>query len=380
MRHSFGRLGFPLALAASAALIGTAGSAFAANHTKLSVTGTISAVSMAKGQVRIDGQVLTAVPRVVVQLKKLGSDARVTLKLNAQDKIVGIIKSDHYQNHIETGTVTGITASTITLGSTTYNLASGVVIRYGPFMLPWSQVTLNTKATVALNNSGAVDAVWLHADSSLPPRPMLFGNISAVTSNSITIDGYTLPVSSSVVVKADNQTLSFSQVAANQRAVVRLDSAGTVKDIQLLNHGAARGTVTADTSSSITINGTAYTYAANARIHYRQYTLSASQVPVGSMAVVQLNALGQADQVQLINDAALPKTNKVSGTVSQVSGTSITINSYTLPLASSMTVTYEGATSLTNGVTTGEDARASLNGQGQVNNLTVGTSLLLGKH
>lgn len=370
------RLGVPLALAAATALIGTAGSAFAANHAKLSVSGTVSFVAHQKGRVRIDGRLFTVVPRVAHQLALLGNHARVTVRLNDHDQIIGLMSADHHQNR-QTGTVTAVTASTITLGSRAYTLAPGAVVHYRHFMLSVTQVPLKSTATIALNHNGEVTAVWLHQDANLPPRSTFQGMISGVTSNSLTIDGHTLPVSSSVSVKMGDHTVAFSQVAANQRARVRLNSLGHVVQIRLLNLPSVKGTITADTASSLTIGGKTYAYAANAHIRYHKYQLTESQVPVGSSATVRLNALDQASLVILRSDANLPQQKQVSGTVAATSSSTITIGSYTLPLASSLNVSYYGVNSLTNSVATGEQARASLNNQGQVAQLAVGTSLSL---
>lgn len=373
------RLGVPLALAAATALIATAGSAFAANHAKLSVSGTVSFVAHQPGQVRIDGRLFTVMPRVAHQLELLGNHARVTVRLNDHDKIVGLMSAEHHQNR-QTGTVTAVTASTITLGSTAHTLAPGAAIHYGHFTLSVTQVPIHATATIALNRSGEVTTVWIHHDAKLPPRPILMGTISGITSNSLTIDDYTLTVSSSVTVKMGDQTVAFSQVAANQRALVQLNSLGQVVRIRLLNLPSIKGTITADTASSLTIGGKTYAYASNAHIRYHKYQLTESQVPIGSSATVRLNALDQATLVVLSSDANLPHQKQVSGTVSATTSTTITIGSYTLPLASSLNVSYYGVNSLTNSVTTGEQARAWLNNQGQVAQLAVGTNLNGGLH
>lgn len=99
--------------------------------------------------------------------------------------------------------MTSIGDTTITLGTTTYDLVSGAPIHYRGYLLAVSQVPLNTEATVALDSAGAVEAVWPTADSALPPRPVLSGTISAITGSSLTMDGYPLALASTVAVRAD---------------------------------------------------------------------------------------------------------------------------------------------------------------------------------
>jgi hypothetical protein len=93
---------------------------------------------------------------------------------------------------------------------------------------------------------------------------------------------------------------------------------------------------------------------------------------VSSTVTLRLNALGQVQTVNLMQDANLPNSERVSGTITAVSTGTITIGTYDLTLASTIDVTYFGATSLTNSVTSGEIAQAWLNSSGQVTRLSIG--------
>ncbi len=274
---------------------------------------------------------------------------------------------------VQRGEITAVTATSITLGSTSYALATNVSVRYDEYTLTVAEIPVSTQAIVFLNSSGAVRAIRLKSDPSLPARPVLRGTITAASSSSITIDGYTLPVSANVTVRADGQVLTIASIPTNTPAVVHLNRTGTVVLIQIMTHAISgiQGTVTADTSTSITIGNTTYTYAPNVTIRYRQYTLTPSQIPVGSQAMVELNSSGQAITVILRSDSSLPNGRTVQGTISAINGTTLTINSYSLSLAANFTIVYEGTTSLTNTVTTGETAVARLNGAGQISQLIV---------
>ncbi|PSR20182.1 MAG: hypothetical protein C7B45_16095 [Sulfobacillus acidophilus] len=277
---------------------------------------------------------------------------------------------------VQRGEITAVTATSITLGSTTYTLAANVSVHYHEYSLSVAEIPVNTKAVIFLNGSGVVTAIRLSSDPSLPAHPVLRGTITAISSSSITIDGYTLPVSANVTIKSDGQTLALSAIPANAQAIVHLNRTGTVVLILLTTDVQAgiQGTVTADTPTSITIGTTTYTYAPNVTIRYRQYTLTPSEVPVGSQAMVTLNSSGQAATVILLTDSSLPNSSTVQGTISSINGTTLTINSYSLSLAANFTVTYEGTTSLTNTVTTGETAIARLNTAGQISQLIVEVS------
>ncbi len=377
----------PLSLAAAAALAGTAGTAFAANHanTELFLTGRIQAMNLVRGTIRIDGRTLTVAPNSIKSLSKVDGHSQVDLKLNRNDDVIGVIRASE-QAARQTGPITAISSSSITIGSNTYTLLPNAPIRYHEYTLTPSQVPLNTEATVKLDNAGNVVTVRLHSDSNLPNHPVLKGQITALTANSMTTDGYTLPVSSHVVVRKDDRTIAYSAVAANQNAIVQLNRAGAVNFIVLQNQKMVRGTISADTSSSLTIGTHTYTYAPNAQIRYHDYTLNRSEVPTGSEAIVKLNAMGQAQQVILETDVNLPSQEEVSGTISAVGTSSIAVTratsstSYQLPLASTFDVSYQGTNSLTNTVTTGETANVHLNKSGQVDRLIIGVSGSVSKH
>ena len=331
----------PLSLVAAAALVGTAGTALAATHH--------------------GPQDHAGLP--------------ISIKLGDHTKMGARVK---------TGTVTAITPTTITLGSTTYTLDGKADIRFGPFVLTTASVPMNTTVSVRLDKSGNVAAVWLHADANLPHRPFVKGTISAIGNSTITVDGYTLPVASNVMIREEGQAqpLSLSSLAVNDRVMLHMDRSGTVTFIAVrkteADAGKISGSISADTSTSVTVNGTTYPYASNVRIQYHDYSLTAAQVPTGGNASLKLNSSGQVVEMNLQSDANLPAMPIVTGTISAVSSNSLTIGSYTLSLAPQMTIVYAGATSLTNSVTTGETAAVHLNSSGQVDRLIVGTTANLG--
>lgn len=292
----------------------------------------------------------------------------------------------HEHANIVTGTVTAITPTTITLGTTTYTLDSQVDIRFGPFDLTTATVPLNSTVSVRLDKSGNVSSIWLHQDANLPNRPFVVGAISAIGTATITVDGYTLPVASNVMIREEGQSqpLSLTSLAVNDQVMLHLNRSGQVTFIAVRNTEAnpnperISGSISADTATSVTINGTTYPYATNVQIQYRDYSLTPAQVPTGSNASLQLNSSGQITSMKLMTDANLPSMPFVTGTISAVTSTSVTIGSYTLTLAPQMTVVYTGATSLTNAVTTGETAAVHLNSSGQVDRVIVGTGANVG--
>jgi hypothetical protein len=356
-----------------AAVLTMATGAGFAGHGQASVSGKVQSVNRVHDRVRIDGRVYAAAPGIIGLIADLEHLGHVTLKVGDHGKIVGVLKSRDMANY-RTGTITALGSSTITLGTTTYDMVSGAPIHYRGYLLAASQVPLNTEATVELDRAGAVEAVWLNTDSALPPTPVISGTITAINSTQLTINGYTLTLASNVAVRSGNQTLTLAEVMANEKVVVYLDQEGTVDLIRVQTPGAVHGTVTADSSSSITIGSTAYDYASNVSIRYRQYVLTTSQVPIGSEAVVKLNASGDAQTVILLTDSNLPSRHEISGTISMVSGNTMVLSGYTLTMAPTFTVSYENATTLVNAVTAGETAKAWINGSGEVSRLVVGAS------
>lgn len=329
-------------------------------------------VNESKGDIKIDGRWYGATRGMIGPLRLLAAQhGRVTVKVTANHEITDIVRPADMNNSAR-GSVTAVTATTITIGSTMYTLAANAQIHYHGYTLTPSEVPTGGMAVAALDSSGNVQSVWLLQDTNLPAGRAVGGTITAVSGTSITIGGYTLPVSSSVIVRADDQTVSYSDVTANEQAVVHLDNTGTVDVIQLRNQGNVQGTVTQATATTVTVGTTTYTYAPNAEIRYHQFLLTPSQVPTGSAVTLQLNAMGQVQGLRLMEDSNLPDSNHVSGTVTAMTSDSITIGTYDLSLAPSVNITYYGATSLTNTVASGETARATLNQSGQIAQLAIG--------
>lgn len=375
MHRSATRLGLPLAAAASLIFATGAGSAFAASnvHVQASVKGRIQSVNRVHSRIKIDGRLFEVAPRLIQLLQQLEGKIIVDLKLNGYDKVVGVSRVWAKQD-VASGPVTAISATNITLGTTTYALVSGAPIHYGRYLLTTAMVPLNTTATVELNSAGEVEAVWLASDANLPRNSHISGTITAVSSTAISLDGYTLSIAPNVVVRADGQNVSYTDVAINQKAMVQLNSQGEVDLIRLAGQGSVTGAVTADTASTITVGTNTYLYASDVQVRYRQYTLTPEQIPMGSTVVVRLNAFGQATNVRLQSDSNLPTRSKISGTISLVSGNTIDLAGYSLTMAPTFDVSFEGVSSLSNSVTAGEQASAWLNSSGQVARLVVGTN------
>lgn len=379
MRANLRQLALPVALAASMAL---APAALAQSHP-------FRAVDHAKIEGRVKGKfwvrehLLAIAPGLLGVVGGIGDHAKVKVKAKMEGHVLAVPMAN-----VKTGTITAISPTSVTLSGTTYTLASNARIHYRMFLLTTSQVPLNTPAALVLNGSGDVSSIWLKADANLPPAPIVHGQITAVTSNSLTINGYTLPVASNVTVEDHGQSEAFSQLSAGTTATVRLDREGTVEAIWIGGPGSneksalkVSGTVSGSTSTSITIGGNTYTYAPGARIQYHGYKhLNPLAIAVGSQALVRLNGAGQVVDVRVLSDTSLPAQREVSGTVSAVNGSTITVDGYTLTMAPSFDIAYLGATSLSNSVTTGEEAHAWLNASGQVSRLIIGTPSASGQN
>lgn len=371
MHAKLRQFALPAVLAASVAL---APAALAQSHPHRAVDhGRIE--GFAKGKISAREHLVAIAPGLLGLFGRFGDHAKTKMKVKIEDHVMAVPMAN-----VKLGTITAISPTSVTVNGTTYTLASNATIRYRMFLLTTGQVPPNTEAALVLNSAGDVASIWLQADANLPPAPIVHGQITTVTTDTITIDGYTLPVASNVMVDNQGQSEALSQVPVNSTATVRLNREGIVEAIWIGGPGPNRniltvsGTVSGSSATSITIGANTYTYAPGARIRYREYgNLSPLAISVGSDVVARLNSAGQVTEVRVLSDTGLPARREVSGTVSAVNGSTITVDGYTLTLAPSFDIAFLGATSLSNSVTTGEEAHARLNASGQVSRLVIGT-------
>ncbi len=315
-------------------------------------------------RIRLDGRVYV-VPKALAQvLAKVKGLAHIMLKIDKDGHVIAIRRPN-----LVSGSVSAVSATSITVGGTTYSTTPQTAVRYGPFSLNLSAIPVGSTATLQLHD-GTVARIFLKTDANLPPEREVQGTITALGTNTITVDGYALTVASSVVVRGDAVT-SWSQLPTGTQVSLNLNASGQVTVIRVKHPTHVSGTVSAISPTGLTIGSTTYAYATSVRVRYHGYVLTTSDIPVGSTLVAHLNASGQIDAVLLKSDSGLPASHHLTGTISAVSPSTISLNGYSLTLASQFELEFKDATSLTTSVAPGEQARVSLNSHGQIQALEI---------
>jgi hypothetical protein len=345
----------------------TAGTIGVQADSGVAVHGRVQADNLWRGRVKVDGRTYGVEPYLLGVLSHLPPHVWVSLWLNGQGRVRAIDAAGTFKS----GVIAAITASAITVSGTTYPLSSQVVIEYQGYVLTPQMVPSNSPATIRITRDGAVSRVWLDADPELPARPVLQGNVTSISGTSMVLDGFTLPIASSAKVREGDHWTTLSAVHPNDRVMVRLGRTASVIEIWIRNQGVVPGVVAADTSSTVTVGTVTYPYAASVTIDYRGYRLTPTQVPVGSEAVLRLNAQGAVAWMALKTDALLPPTRDVTGTISAISGNTVTLAGYPLVMAPTYSLTFMGTSTLADSVESGETATAQLNAAGLVDHLQV---------
>ncbi len=329
------------------------------------VSGKLQAMGKDHVRIKLDGHVYIvpkALAKVLANVKK--GLAHVMLNIDKEGHVIAIRRPDAVS-----GSVSAVSSTSITVAGTTYAITPQTSVSYGPFTLNSSEIPVGSTITMQLNGN-TVTRIFLKTDASLPAGRELQGAITALGTNTITVDGYTLTVAPSVAVRGTVVT-SWSQLTAGTQVSLYLTASGQVEVIRVKHPEHVAGTVSATSASSLTVAGTTYPYAANVRVRYHSYVLTASQIPVGSTAVAHLNNNGQVSLVWLKSDANLPASSHLSGTISAVSPSSISLQGYSLSFASPFDLQFKDATSLNMSVVAGDQARVSLNSHGQIQQLEI---------
>lgn len=132
------------------------------------------------------------------------------------------------------------------------------------------------------------------------------------------------------------------------------------------------GTVTAASLTSITVAGKTFPVASGVSVHYQDKTIAMGQVVIG--AVVKLGFQGGVvTAIQVSTDPGLPPGNSVTGQITAVTPTSITVGGYVLTLGSSLNVKFHDFQLTQAALVAGEMAKVQLNSNGHVNQVKLET-------
>lgn len=284
------------------------------------------------------------------------------------------------------GTVIGVTSTDLTINGTAYPLASTVSVVYHDHHLSIAQVPVTSVAWATLNAAGQVTKVELSTDPGLPGGQSFSGAIQSITSSTIQVGSYTLPLASSVSVNYHDRQLTLAQVPAGATAKVIINSSGQVTKIHLLSDPSiprgewVSGTIGAVSATTIQIGSYTLALAANVQVKYHDHQLTVAQVPVGAQAKVSVNRTGQVTKIELRSDPALPAGESTTGTIQQVTTSTIQVGKYVLPLAASVSVSYRDYHLTLAEVPVGATAKVKINRAGDVTKIKLRTDPALPDH
>lgn len=267
------------------------------------------------------------------------------------------------------GTISAATAAGITVGSTAYTFASSVTVRFRDHSLTTAQIPSGVQARIFLDANGNVDRVVLSSDPNLPSGESYSGTVTAIAQGTIQIGSYTLNLSPNVTVKYHDRTLPIADVTTGLQVKVGLDKQGDVQSIKITQDPnvpkgeSTKGTISAISSTSITIGSYTLAISPNVEVRFHDHVLTVADVPTGVDAKVQIDQNLEVTKILLQSDPNLPNGSTASGTITAVDATSITIGSYTLTLSSSAQVQYHDYRLTVAEIPLGVEAKAKLDAQ-----------------
>ncbi len=319
------------------------------------VTGYVAPGANTAGSISINGTTYPILPGTSLTGTNLVG-ANGNLALTATVNANGVITAGNISvnNGVPTlstcGLLSAVSANSITINGVTIPIASGTLLNG----LTQANVGANICLTATLNTLGEIttpNAITTQATTSV----FVCGAVSALSANSITINGTTYAIVPGVTLLGINQ----ATVGANVCLSAQVNPLNQIVALGQVLSASICGTVSALTSNSITINGTTYFIAPGVNIN------GINQASVGANVCLNaaLNGLSQIVAPSSISlQGTAPITVNVCGVVSALSSNSITINGVTYPLASGAAI--NGA----NLVNVGANAclTATLNASGQI--------------
>jgi|GEM_PF-1966369 len=325
--------------------------------TTVNVCGVVTAAS--GSSITIGGQTFPIAPGTTVNglgLLTPGVNACLSGTLNASGQLIApsSVSIQPGVNVNVCGTVTAISGSSITIGGQTFPIFPGTFIGG----IDQIQSGANACLSATLNASGQIIAP---SSITLQPNTTLnvCGVVTAISDSSIIINGQTIPIAPGTILNGAAQVTPGANacLSATLNALGQIVAPSSIS-VQAGTTVNVCGVVTAISGSSITINGQTFPIFPGTVIG------GANQIGSGTNACLNatLNANGQIIAPSSIAVVSTTTTANVCGVVSAISGTSITINGQTFPIAPGVTV--NGA----NQINAGANAclSATLNASGQI--------------
>jgi Domain of unknown function (DUF5666) len=242
------------------------------------------------------------------------------------------------------GYVTAVTPTSVTIQSwngttTTYTLTSSTTYTEGKAASTWSSLVVGDRVQIGVSSTSSTTASSVSIELA-----MLFGTVSTVSGNTITIkdpQGFTrtIVVGSATTYSQGGASSTIAAVVTGAKIIAQgtIDANGTSLDALSIDVGSAGqigftyGTVTAVTSSSVTVlakdgTSTTFTYTTTTGVKALgdpSATLTTSDLAVGEHVGVSFDSSAATAAVTI--DIKLAH---VSGTVSAVSGDNITVQDH----------------------------------------------------
>lgn len=132
------------------------------------------------------------------------------------------------------------------------------------------------------------------------------------------------------------------------------------------------GTVTAISPSTIAVASQTLPLASGVSVHYQDKTIALSQLATGAMVKLSLTS-GVVTAIEVASDPGLPPGNSVTGQITAVSPTTVTLGGYVLTLASSLQVNFHDFQLTQAALAAGEMAKAQLDSSGHVSQVKLET-------
>ncbi len=166
------------------------------------------------------------------------------------------------------------------------------------------------------------------------------GVINAVYQTSVVIGSKSLLTSRSTAVRYHSYHLTIGDIPTGVHAMALVKSGRQAKWIQLFqdsNLPSEPSVIGAVYVSGQAIQIRSYTLALSPQVNvsYHDWRLNPAQIPAGARAKVHLTQRALVNQINLFTDAALPPHPTLTGTVSSVYQSGLTVDGYTLRYASS---------------------------------------------
>lgn len=280
--------------------------------------------------------------------------------------------------HSIVGTLSLSSGGGYQIGATQITFAAGAKVRFHSYILPTTGLPTGVRARASVDSKGQVTSLNLFSDANLPKGRSVSGKIEAVVAGaSVQIGKYTLALASGATFAYHGRTIAAASVptGVGARALLNPQAEATrillMSDPNMPKGNAVTGSITAVSATSITIGKYTLALAPNASVTYHSFSVPVANVPTGVKAHAVLNRQAAVVRLVLFTDSSLPVSRTVTGTVTSISATSITVNGFDLTFAQSAAATYQGQSVALSAIQAGWTAQIQLNSAGDVTTITV---------